>query len=215
MPATQGPAATPNVCTMCNTVATIQCPTCSSSWYCSAACQLADAAVHNTLCGAANTPAPSSSHRRAILFPVDSPHPHFVWIHIDKISGEGFSEEIPEVRAYLGPDTGPLYLPVTKNALRGRALKDTLHVICREAFGFDGSPMNRAAYDATQGRMWIVWRGAVLAFKKQGLPGPRMQDYALPYSDIGVEDLRDVVDFFHTNFGGPGAPFVPFEAPFP
>ncbi|KAI4730658.1 hypothetical protein E4T49_01662 [Aureobasidium sp. EXF-10728] len=65
---------------------TIPCPNCECSYYCSKECRVLDLRVHGTLCKSfahfKNRPGPNV--RRAIYFPVDRPHPEFVWLEMDK-----------------------------------------------------------------------------------------------------------------------------------
>lgn len=80
---------------------------------------------------------------------------------------------------------------ITRNAVRGFNLDHTVLVICREAFGLDGSTTNACVRKMTKGRARHDWRGPLFVFSQGGTD----RDPYI-YQDIKAGDLRIVIDYF-------------------
>ena len=80
-------------------------------------------------------------------------------------------------------------IPIQRNTLRGQTFTNTLQVVCRETFQIDGSQLNKSVIKATRGGAVLPWAGPIIALKKKGLGID-----PLYYTDIDMQDYRDVVD---------------------
>ncbi|KAI8623618.1 hypothetical protein F5Y19DRAFT_492466 [Xylariaceae sp. FL1651] len=197
-------------CVMCNKRPATLCKQCRSCNYCSRKCQEGDWPSHKLLCRgfSEQSPRPSPTHKRAILFPTDRLRPQMIWIPCEleeESEDEGcygkISYEIANLYPYLGTDkpfSGTIL--IQHNPIRGRELgsgtcsltpQKTGYEIAlrfREAFLVDGSNINRSIL-ASVGASGIVphkWSGPVIAMR---------QTWSELYEDITLADYRHTLDY--------------------
>lgn len=116
-----------------------------------------------------------------------------IWVEcVSMYDEEDGPWEKSEVRSFLGPDNPfPQRSPVQRKTVRERDLPNTLKIIYRDTFLFDGSKTNESVVAATQEAVSHTWMGPVIAMKLNGLGAdPRS------HMDIDLNDYRDVVDYF-------------------
>ena len=144
---------------------------------------------------------PSTSHKLAILFPVDSKDPQLIWVKCERVfdDEDGVAWDSPDTRHLLETENlDPEYQhgfrefkPIKRNALRGYNLSYTVVVTCRETGLIDGSTPNVCVLHTTKGRMTHDWRGPIVVMRQ---PGTAVDP--LFYEDIRARDFRVVVDYF-------------------
>jgi hypothetical protein len=189
-------------CIICNGSNTKLCSSCRSISYCSSSCQRSDWSLHKMMCNSftALPSRPSTAHKLAILFPIDSRVPQLVWIKCDRRvdDDDGIAWESADTRQLLETENlDPQYRharefkSITRNVLRGYDLSHTVQVICRETFLIDGSTSNGCIRHATNERATHDWRGPVVVMRR---PGTAIDP--LFYEDVGAGDFRVVVDYF-------------------
>ena len=83
---------------------------------------------------------------------------------------------------------------IQRNVLRGRSLANTLQLVGRETFRIDGSQLNKSVARATRDAAKKSWAGPIIVLKMKG-PGLGPTHY----TDIDMQDYRDIVDFFIAN----------------
>jgi hypothetical protein len=189
-------------CIICNRSDAKLCFLCRSSSYCSPQCQKDDWSLHKMVCKTFTNlpPRPSTSHKLAIIFPVDAKNPQLVWIkcerHVD--DEDGVAWETPDTQYVLGVENlDPKYKharefkSIKRNVPRGYNLSHTVQVICRETFLLDGSTSNVCVRHTTKGRMTHDWRGPIVVMRQ---PGTAIDP--LVYEDITASDLRVTMDYF-------------------
>ena len=194
-----------STCTICDSPSAKPCSRCHSAKYCSVECQQTDWPSHSLLCSqySAHTGRPDPSYKRAILFPPNENKPQCIWIECrTEVSDEDpdvtYEWESCQVEDLLGGKLGQYYASaerklIQRNVLRDRKFANSLHVVCRETFGIDGSQLNKSVVRATRGAAVLSWAGPIIALKKKGLGMD-----PLHYIDINMQDYRDVVDYFIT-----------------
>lgn len=187
-------------CTICNGSNAKLCSLCHSISYCSRECQKADWPLHRTICKTFTTlpPRPSPSHKRAILFPVDSKDPQIIWIKCERKvdDEEGTTYEMPDDQHLLEMENLDLnhawqHIPISRNVLRRFNLGYTVQVTVRETFLVDGSTSNVCVRHTTKGQTPHDWRGPIVVMRQ---PGTAIDP--LFYEDITAGDLRVAVDYF-------------------
>lgn len=189
-------------CIICNSSDAKFCSFCRSASYCSPQCQRDDWYLHKTICKTFTTlpSRPSTSHKLAILFPIDSKVPRLIWIECEqRIDDEdGVSWEMPDTQHLLEIEKlNPKYQharefkSIKRNVLRGYNLNHTVQVVARETFLIDGSTPNVCVQHTTKGQMTHDWRGPIVVMRQ---PGTAVDP--LSYEDISAGDLRVVVDYF-------------------
>ncbi|KAI2601837.1 hypothetical protein GGR54DRAFT_580565 [Hypoxylon sp. NC1633] len=202
----------PDSCVMCNKMPAKLCERCRSCYYCSRECQMSDWSSHKLLCRDFSTqsPRPSPSHKRAILFPVERTKPRLVWVPCElKYSSEDEYDDDPkpyevmDPHPHLGPDkpSVDLHYAIEYNNIRNRRLGSgmmrwaprsggySIALRFREMFLVDGSPLNGSLLMSlgTLGTLPHPWAGPILAIRQ--LPSEL-------YEDITLGDLRHVLDYF-------------------
>jgi hypothetical protein len=80
---------------------------------------------------------------------------------------------------------------ITRNVLRGYSLSNTVQIIARETFLFDGSAPNVCVRYTTKGQLRHDWRGPIVVMRQ---PGTAIDP--LFYEDIKAGDLRVAVEYF-------------------
>jgi hypothetical protein len=199
--------ATPT-CIICNVSNNKFCSSCHLISYCSLECQKLDWPLHKTICKTftALPSQPSPSHKLAILFPVDSKDPQLIWIECERRRDEdGVAYDMPDTQPHLGIENlDPEYRDtsefknITRNVLRGYSLSNTVQIIARETFLFDGSAPNVCVRYTTKGQLRHDWRGPIVVMRQ---PGTAIDP--LFYEDIKAGDLRVAVDYFLSYGRGP------------
>ncbi|KAI4860214.1 hypothetical protein F4820DRAFT_437501 [Hypoxylon rubiginosum] len=195
-------------CVMCNKMPAMLCQRCRSCYYCSRQCQKSDYPSHKLLCRdfANQSPRPSPSHKRAILFPVERTKPKLIWMLCTlRYSSEddGFEPqpfETINARAYLGPDEPWVETQhIEYNPKRNRRLGSGMVYFARRKAGYsialkfreaglvDGSAINGSLLESlgALGRFEHPWAGPIIAIRE--LPSEI-------YEDITLGDLRHVLD---------------------
>ncbi|KAI1141100.1 hypothetical protein F5Y05DRAFT_299180 [Hypoxylon sp. FL0543] len=197
-------------CVMCNKEPAMLCKRCRSCYYCSRECQRSDWPSHKLLCGEflSQSPRPSSSHKRAILFPVERVKPKLIWVPCplkypsDDEDYDPRPYEAMNPHPYLGPDkpfVETMY--IEHNPVRNRNLgcgmtywaprKEGYSVVLkiREAGLIDGSKVNESLLVClgTNGRPAHPWSGPIIAAR---------QTADERYEDITLADFRHVLDQF-------------------
>jgi hypothetical protein len=194
---------------MCNRQGLISCPICQETLYCSVECQNKDEPVHRLLCPSSknfNTSNPPPcrdkdwSYKRGILFGADADAPTWVWVKYKK-SKYGYDENSGD---FLGDDNPmPSTSRVQRNAVRGKQLKNTIDIIYRDEFGYDGSKPNLSIATAAHNGLKFMWRGNVVAMARLGL-----SLLSTDVVDMDLSSFRDVVDYFESYNGRNAEDFV-------
>lgn len=190
------------LCTVCNKTNARLCGQCKSTSYCSKTCQHVDWPTHKLLCASfANfdvSSRPTDEHLRAILFPVDSKKPKFIWLHCkwhddDEDEVEGIKFQYPDAKTFLGPDSFPRPATIQYNPILKRQLSDTIYVSFRDTFLVDGSNPNNsvAAITATKPGQYHDWRGPIISYGKVGLGIDQTT-----CKDLDMNDFRHITDYF-------------------
>jgi hypothetical protein len=165
--------------------------------------------VHRLLCPSSknfNTsnppPCPDKdwSYKRGILFRADADAPTWVWVKYKK-NNYGYDENSGD---FLGDgNPRPSRSRVQRNVVRGKQLKNTIDIIYRDEFEFDGSHPNFSIATAAYDGLKFMWRGNVVAMARLGL-SPLSTDVV----DMDLSSFRDVVDFFESYNGSNAGDFV-------
>jgi hypothetical protein len=143
---------------------------------------------------------PSSLHRLALLFPVDSKDPQLIWVECKRRVEEdiGITWESAETQHLLGvektnPEYGDMkeYKRITRSKRREFNLSYTVQVIVREAGLVDGSSPNVCVRHTTKGQMTHNWSGPIVVMRQ---PGTAVDP--LIYEDIRASEYRVAVDYF-------------------
>lgn len=191
-------------CLMCNTYPAKRCKRCSSSWYCSEACQSADWPSHKLLCKRfadhLQLSRPSVHHKRAILFPVNRVKPEMIWLLCErKIEKDtGIPYEMINDYPYLGAIGGTMR--IEHNPVRGRNLGSgmtywaprkegySIALRYRDIFLVDGSGINQSLLTsvATSGRTPHKWCGPMIAVRETP------DEF---HEDITLGDFRHIIDY--------------------
>ena len=187
-----------DTCSNCSKPASQRCSVCQITYYCSRVCQSLEwKHFHGTLCKAYKgfQKRPSSESKRALLFPVDSRDPRWIWVPVEwqppKDGEEGW--EMAKLGDLLGTDDriDKEHHHMTRNPRLKRPLTKTIHMIWRDNFMNDGSPFNLSIAKITQGDVGHRWGGPIVILAMEGLGSNPTY-----YSDLEITDIRDVVDYF-------------------
>ncbi|KAK6361245.1 hypothetical protein TWF730_004987 [Orbilia blumenaviensis] len=199
-------------CVMCNKHPANTCNQCRSIWYCSKACQEKDWPSHKLLCKlfANQEPRPSEFHRRAIFFPVDEDKPRMIWLLCERNEDEERGPwESTNAKSYIGDvskGTSRIdYNPITRRRLGSgfrawmRREGYSIAMIYRDAFGIDGSAINRSilrSVSRSNEAPAIAWSGPLVAVREL------QANWSLHpvHEDVDLGDFRHIVDFFITYY---------------
>ena len=109
---------------------------------------------------------------------------------------EDLSYDSEDAKLYLGPGEPIISRDMIQyHLVRNRELTDTIQIIYRNEFLFDGSKPNQSIKSCILDNniMTHDWRGPLIVKKLVGVgPDPRLD------TDIDLEDLRNVIDYFST-----------------
>ena len=185
-----------DACSNCSKPASQRCSVCQITYYCSRDCQSLEwKHFHGSLCKTYKDfqNKPSSDSKRALLFPVDSRDPRWIWVPVEwqHAKDDEAGWEMAKLGDLLGSDghVDKEHHDMTRNPRLKRPLKKTIHLIWRDNFMYDGSPFNLSIAKTTRGDVGHRWAGPVVALAKKGIES----DPAY-YSDLEITDIRDVVD---------------------
>ncbi|KAI1370421.1 hypothetical protein F4677DRAFT_364396 [Hypoxylon crocopeplum] len=195
-------------CVMCNKYPATLCQQCRSCYYCSKECQRSDWSSHKLLCKEflTQSPRPSPSHRRAILFPVERTNPKLIWLPSTleySSDDEDYGSEpyeLLEVDPLLGSDNPFVQTQyIEHNPIRDRNLGRGMvywaphkegYAVClkfRETFLVDGSVLNGSLLKSlgTKRALSHPWAGPIIAIR---------ENVRELYEDITLGDFRHVLD---------------------
>ncbi|KAL7269486.1 hypothetical protein RUND412_007849 [Rhizina undulata] len=180
---------TPSACTICNKPTTNLCAKCKSVAYCSRECQKPDWNVHKALCSEVATLSsinhpygPEALVHAAIFFPEDGQKPRFV--KVAEINGQLLTA------LYLGIRMEKT-VPISTNLIRERAF-DGYELLFHHLNDYHLNEVNvNASIKKVTGSYYTyTWKGPVIVCKQKITPTTKQ------FCDIGMEDFRDVVDYF-------------------
>ncbi|KPM43037.1 hypothetical protein AK830_g3509 [Neonectria ditissima] len=191
---------TDHTCTLCEKPGVHLCYRCESSHYCSTECRFDDRQVHRMLCesfSAFDTATrPSDTHFRGIVFPQNRVRPKLTWLHCPWHDDENDEDSAvewqhPDLKPFLGSDTGNRSVPICTDPLLQRGLADTINICYRDSFLVDGSRPNRSveAVLSTVPGPSHDWRGPIVAV---GRKGPGLDPHGC--RDLDMNDFRYIAD---------------------
>ena len=184
-------------CSNCSEAASQRCPVCKITYYCSRLCQSLEwKHFHKPLCQSYQDfqQRPLQDHKRALFFPVDSRDPRWIWVLVVWRPAEDREPGWEEAKLgdLLGADEKfPEHRYIQHNPKRQRDLANTITVSCRGNFIHDDSPFNLSIAKTTNGSMGHRWKGPAVCLLKKGIDLIHAH-----YGDLGLSDMRDVVDYF-------------------
>ena len=182
-------------CLVCTEMTNKYCQKCKASFYCGASCQKTDWDVHKWFCSQLPFPkAPKTASGktvRAIYFAEGDSTPTIVNVPVRRQPFEGHVLEILVTDKWV-TETG--HTVMNFNPLKNSPLDKTLEFVHRDNFFGDGSKENKTVSKFMNARQVHNWKGPMLVCKFDGLYG--LEVYGPKYTDIEVEDLTTVRDFF-------------------
>ncbi|KAH7321625.1 hypothetical protein BKA65DRAFT_85390 [Rhexocercosporidium sp. MPI-PUGE-AT-0058] len=214
----------PVKCAICDKINAQICAVCTSSAYCSKACQAIDWPLHKTLCKKLSkllesSPRPQTPAKLGILLSADSPEPRLVWVPYRQAPKPNLSNTHDEVIIHhLLDDPIPQSVGsfnIARNKVRGYTLDHTVVLYARDNWLNDGSKPNQAALALTNWELPYDWRGNILVMSYKGLVSkniPSQTDSTAPivlsatqvggetepyqdFQDVSLVDFRTAVDY--------------------
>ncbi|TGJ88355.1 hypothetical protein E0Z10_g468 [Xylaria hypoxylon] len=187
-------------CTVCDSDAKMRCSTCGT-WYCNRDCSMKDWPHHKALCKALkdgfNSSKAPTNNVRAILFPMDSSKPTWVWINLKSL-------DISIVRALGITTRKPLKNPdnqlVAKDinkSLKHRKIGHGIRRFTAPKARKLGLNINRSIFAlADPGSLRAYFGSAIFfAFCTYGAEG----NIKVCYEDASVRDLRMIIEWYYIN----------------
>jgi hypothetical protein len=173
------------------------CISCKSAAYCSTQCQKTDWPLHKIFCKSFTsfTPRPTSSHKLAFYFAVDSKAPQLTWVHCSKthLPDDGDVFDVPHTEDLLGirDSIEVERIPIIRTEYNSTGDNYTLVIHCRGDSLGDESKINQSIMSITKGALSYYWSGPLLVMHQNG-------NYTDPYttiSDVNLGDLSATVRF--------------------
>ncbi|KAL5319640.1 hypothetical protein ACEPPN_012696 [Leptodophora sp. 'Broadleaf-Isolate-01'] len=201
----------PSKCVICDKPSAQACATCTSSAYCSKACQELDWPLHKILCKKLSkllktSDRPSTPIKLGILLSADSPEPRLVWVPCRQAPKPNSSTTRDEVIVHylLGDPITPTVesFNIAKNEVRGYTLDHTVVLYARDNWLNDGSKPNQAALSLTDWELPYDWRGNILVMNYKGLVGKNIP----PQTNSGEPIVLSA-----TQIGGEIEPYQDFQ----
>ncbi|KAI8623206.1 hypothetical protein F5Y19DRAFT_493206 [Xylariaceae sp. FL1651] len=193
-------------CTACDSKARKRCPICGT-WYCDQICYSNDWSCHKTLCKASKEEFAVSKcrlgHVRAIIFPLDSNKPSWVWVNLEAFEEcitKTFGINLKEPRSFLFPRDLILVKDINKE-LAHRKIGHGIRQFTSPSARVPGSNINQSIVAlASPGHMKIHFGHAIFfGFRTAENDGITR----IYYEDATLRDLRMIVDWYLTRLDNP------------
>ncbi|KAI4718319.1 hypothetical protein E4T48_05513 [Aureobasidium sp. EXF-10727] len=175
---------------------TTPCSICGCSYYCSIQCQAVDVKVHRIVCKSflQFRTRPGPNVRRAIFFPVDRPHPEFVWLEMDE--RYGYSQpDLPAMRKRFLGDSKDYVWPLQLNTDRVFMTQFYPHIILACGIGQPFQTLLNESVSTLVGEENHVMEGPIIAYGQMRQKDEH-GDYHPVVMDLDTTDLTIITNIF-------------------
>ena len=212
------------LCDECDNEGAQRCGGCSSSWYCSKACQKNAWPLHKVLCTSfkdfqdrPKAEWPGEKYTRAIYFHYDEGAPRFVWLRTCTVAGDEYPwlMTFPEALTTINEEEADSeeFPRMTKdeichNYALARRLPYNIVVSSRDNFLNDGSTHNKASNKIIDfySRHLHEWRGPMIAHGTDVYDDNPLRREPSYSQDLGPSDLKIIAHWLNTYLYKPHTP---------